>query len=81
MELEVTIHEAKTHFSRLVRQVQTGDEVVVKRGRIPVARLVPYGEPVTRPPRAPGAMKGQIWIADDFEELPEDLQHGLGTVD
>jgi prevent-host-death family protein len=38
----VTIHEAKTTLSKLVARVEAGDEFVVCRGHVPVARLVPY---------------------------------------
>ncbi|MBI3927215.1 MAG: type II toxin-antitoxin system prevent-host-death family antitoxin [Armatimonadetes bacterium] len=38
---EVTVHEAKTHLSRLLKQVETGESILIKRGDIPVARLVP----------------------------------------
>lgn len=38
----VTVHEAKTHLSRLLREVETGETLIVARGGEPVARLVPY---------------------------------------
>lgn len=40
--MEATIHEAKTHLSRLLHQVEEGEEVVICNGRRPVARLVPF---------------------------------------
>jgi prevent-host-death family protein len=59
----VTIHEAKTHLSRLLHRVEEGEEVVVCRGKHPVARLVPaiatprqrpcVGEPTSEPFRIP----------------------------
>jgi prevent-host-death family protein len=63
----VSIHEAKTHFSRLVARAEAGEEIIVRRGQTPVAKIVAYQPP--RKPRTPGALKGQIWIADDFDEL------------
>jgi prevent-host-death family protein len=66
------VHAAKTHLSRLIDQAVAGEEIVIAKAGKPVARLVPY-EP-RREPRKPGLLKGQIWIADDFEEpLPEDI--------
>lgn len=65
-----SVHEAKTHLSRLLVQVEAGEEVVIRRGPHPVARLVPYeaGPAV----REPGFMRGRIWIAEDFDDpLPE----------
>lgn len=47
----VTIHEAKTHLSRLLHKVEEGEEVVVCRGKLPIARLVPACAPRRhRPP-------------------------------
>jgi prevent-host-death family protein len=66
----VSIHEAKTQFSRLVARAEAGEEIVVRRGPTPVAKIVAYHAPTT--PRSPGALKGQIVIAEDFDErLPE----------
>jgi prevent-host-death family protein len=63
----VTIHEAKTHLSKLVARVEAGEQFIVRRGKVPVAMLVRY-EPPQRV-RAPGAWKGRIWMADDFNEF------------
>ena len=62
----VNMHEAKTHLSRLVERVEAGEEIVIGRAGKPVAKLVPYVE--ARRPRRPGALKGKIWIADDFDD-------------
>ncbi len=81
MPTEVTIHEAKTHFSKLVRDVEAGDEVIVKRGQTPVARLSAYSEAIKKEPRRLGGMEDEIWIADDFDELPDDLQRAFSMID
>jgi prevent-host-death family protein len=66
------IHAAKTQLSRLIEQAAAGEEIVIAKAGKPVARLVPF-EP-RREPRRPGLMKGQIWIAEDFDEpLPEEI--------
>ncbi|WP_310633466.1 type II toxin-antitoxin system Phd/YefM family antitoxin [Paraburkholderia sp.] len=68
----VNIHEAKTHFSRLVDAAASGEEIVIARAGKPAARLVPI-EPV-KPKRRFGGMKGKIQIADDFDApLPDDV--------
>ena len=69
----VTIHEAKTHFSKLVRRAEAGEEIVVRRGREPVARIVPLekrGGGVT----GRGSLKDEIWIAPDFDEADAEIQ-------
>ena len=69
---QVNIHEAKTHLSRLLDEVNKGDEIVIARAGKPVARLV--GLNTERPRRQLGLLKDQIWVADDFDApLPDDL--------
>lgn len=65
MTLTVNIHEAKTHFSKLLERVRRGEEVIVAKAGKPIARLVPF----TRAPaeRTPGSAAGHIVIADDFD--------------
>jgi prevent-host-death family protein len=67
----VNIHEAKTHFSRLVERVSGGEEVIIGRAGKPVARLVPYIEDAT--PRVPGGWEGRVTISEDFDELPDEV--------
>ena len=67
-----TVHEAKTHLSRILRMVESGAEVEIRRGAVPVARLVPIEEP-SKPTRQLGTLKGQIWISDDFDETDQDI--------
>ena len=67
----VNIHEAKTHFSRLVERAMRGEEVVIGKAGRPVARLVPYCKDDT--PRVPGGWEGRVWIAEDFDELPAEV--------
>jgi len=68
---EVTIHEAKTHLSRLVQRAHAGEEIVIRRGKIPLAKLVRYeAAPV---PRSPGRLRGQIEIAPGFDELDDEM--------
>lgn len=66
--MEVTVQEAKTQLSRLLRRVEAGEEIVIRRGREPVAMLV----------RAPTrAGDRQIWgdldgsIGPEFDDLPD----------
>ena len=67
---KVTIHQAKTNLSRLIRKAAEGEDVVISRGAEPVARLVPVG-PV-KGKRRPGSMKGLLRAGPEFfEALPE----------
>jgi prevent-host-death family protein len=67
----VTIHEAKTHLSRLLKKAANGEEVIIARGATPIARLVPIGAAGGR--RRPGLMKGLLSVGPEFfEPLPDD---------
>ena len=68
----VTIHEAKTQLSRLIARVEAGEEIVIVRGKDPVARLMPVLHKKKRPPA--GFLKGKVSIPDSFffDPLPED---------
>lgn len=69
----VSMHEAKAKLSELIDEVRQGQEIVIARAGKPAARLVPVQQPA-RPERKPGALKGKIAIAEDFDDpLPEAL--------
>ena len=70
------ISQAKAELSALIEQVQKGTEVILAKAGKPVAKLVPYCGPVR--PRTPGSLAGKIWIAPDFDTLPEDMQDAFG---
>ena len=67
----VTIHYAKTNLSRLLAEVEAGGEVVIARGKTPIARLMSAAPPTAK--RVFGSMKGQVDLDDSFfEPLPDD---------
>ena len=70
--MQVTVHEAKTHLSRLLHQVQAGEEIIVARGKEPVAKLVPIRP--AKPKRIPGRDRGKIWIAPEFNAPLKDFE-------
>lgn len=71
------ISEAKAQLSALIERVQAGEEIVIGKAGRPVAKLVRFER--SDEPRRPGALKGQIRIAADFDELPDDLAEALGV--
>jgi prevent-host-death family protein len=71
------ISQAKAELSSLIEAVQKGQEVILAKAGKPVARLVAYHGPAR--PRVPGLMAGEIWIAPDFDTLPEDMAEAFGT--
>lgn len=70
------ISEAKAELSALIEAVQKGNEVIIAKAGKPVARLVAFHGP--REPRKPGSMAGEIWIAPDFDILPDDIAEAFG---
>jgi antitoxin (DNA-binding transcriptional repressor) of toxin-antitoxin stability system len=71
---QYSVHDAKTHLSRLIAEAVAGEEVVILRGKVPVVRL----SPVTPPGRRQfGAYKGRIALDDRFNDpLPHEDREG-----
>jgi prevent-host-death family protein len=70
--VEVNIHQAKTHLSRLLQRVAEGEEITIARAGKPVAKLIAIGpQGGTRPM---GMDRGKIWIADDFDAPDPQLE-------
>ena len=61
----VSVHEAKTHLSRLIERVLAGEEVVISRNKEPVVRLVREGTPPPRKVSRIGTMAGRISVDAD----------------
>jgi len=62
----VTIHDAKTNLSKLIARVEAGEEIVIARGKTPVARLTPVRAPAAT--RRFGALKGIVSVGPEFFE-------------
>jgi len=61
----VNVHEAKTHFSKLIARVEKGQEIVISRAGHPVARLVPHAVPAAAP--VFGGDRGKLIVPEDFD--------------
>lgn len=71
--MQVTIHEAKTHLSRLLHKVEEGEEVLLCRGKHPIARLVPATVPKKQRPKVGVPTSAPFRPSEDaFEPLGED---------
>ena len=72
MDKTVTVHAAKTQLSRLLARVEAGEVIIIARGKMPVAKLVPI---VPKAKRKFGAMRGKLSIGPEFFEPlpPEEL--------
>ncbi len=67
---KMNIHEAKTNLSKLIEMAMNGEEVVITKAGKPKVQLVPIAK---KEEDWFGMDEGKIWIADDFDELPEDI--------
>ena len=74
--MAINVHEAKTHFSKLLERVALGEEIVIARAGHPVAKLVPFAPVVAE--RHPGSARGDVWVGDDFDApLPDEVASGF----
>lgn len=71
------MHEAESQLLKLGRLAWEGEEVVIAHDGQPYLRLMPYEEPS----RKLGLLKGRIWIAEDFDETPQDIIDSFYKVD
>ncbi len=70
--MEVNIHEAKTHLSKLLERVALGEEVIIAKAGAPVAKLIPFDtQPKTR---VFGSAKGEFTVPDDFNEPDSEIE-------
>jgi prevent-host-death family protein len=74
----VGVHEAKTHLSRLLIEVERGDEIMLTRGGKPIARIVGLGGTV-EPKNSYGIFEGQFAIDDSFDADDGDLADLFGV--
>lgn len=74
----VNVHEAKTHFSKLLDRLSHGEEIVIGKAGRPVARLVPFSDRTTR--REPGSARGRFTMTKNFDApLPAKLRRSFGS--
>ena len=75
--MQVNMDEAKSNLSELGELAWKGEEVIIAKAGKPFLRLTSYDNPEhedDQPKRRPlGLLKGQIWIAPDFDDTPEEL--------
>ena len=65
----VNIYDAKTNLSKLLQDVERGEEILIARAGEPIAKL----SPVQKLTREFGFAREQIWISDDFDDTPEEI--------
>jgi prevent-host-death family protein len=75
---QVGMHEAKTKLSQLVERAVSGEDIIIARNGTPVVRLVPVaGTSALATVR--GVWRDRLELADDFDELPDDIAEAFGA--
>ena len=69
----VSIAEAKAQLSKLIEKAVAGEEVVIRKHGKPLVKLVPYERDTSPRDMNVRIWEGEVWMAEDFDELPEDL--------
>lgn len=72
------MHEAKTKLSQLVERAEAGEDVIIARNGKPAVRLVPVGK-VAAVSSIRGVWRDRVHIAEDFDELPDELSDAFGV--
>jgi prevent-host-death family protein len=75
---QVGMHEAKTKLSQLVKRAEAGEDIVIARNGKPVVRLVPVAKTASLT-AVRGVWRGRVNIAEDFDELPNDIGEAFGA--
>jgi prevent-host-death family protein len=77
---QFNIHEAKTQLSRIIERVEKGEQVVISRAGVPVAKVVPFPQQADRTGR--GSLAGQIELTDDWDspEVNEQIATDFGLL-
>jgi prevent-host-death family protein len=73
--MEVNVHDAKTHLSKLIAAAENGEEVIIARAGKPAVKLVLVTEPARRSRQSMiGAGVGKLWMAEDFDSAATNLE-------
>jgi prevent-host-death family protein len=71
--MEVNVHQAKTHLSKLLERVALGEEIIIAKAGKPIARLMTIES--ERPRFKLGSAKGEFVVSDDFNDpLPKEIE-------
>jgi prevent-host-death family protein len=74
--MSYTVHQAKTNLSRLIKEAEEGKEVIISRGKIPVAKLIPIAAAGATTPQSAGERTGAK--AEPFDPMTDEELAELG---
>ena len=71
------VAEAKAHLSKLIEKALSGEEVIISKHGKPLVKLVPCEQDTSPRDLSVRVWEGEVWMADDFDNLPDDLMKPL----
>ena len=71
--MQIALTEARTQLSKLIEKALAGEEVIIGKRGEPLVKLVPYERDTSPRDMSVRIWEGEVWMAEDFDELPEDL--------
>ena len=72
--MQINLTEAKAQ-SKLIEKAVAGEEIIVSKHGKPMVRLIPYERGISPRDMSVRIWEGEVWMAEDFDELPEDLRN------
>jgi prevent-host-death family protein len=73
----INVHDFKTNYSKYLDEAVSGKEILLGKHGKAVAKLVPLRQ--IKEPRLPGALKGKVWVSDDFDKPMMALWNSIGN--
>lgn len=81
----INIQDLKPAIVELIKRSLAGEDLIIEENGKPLAKIISVeakeGQNIALPKRQPGGWEGKVWMADDFDELPDDIAHAFGMVD
>lgn len=77
MKNVINVHDLKTNYSKYLDQVISGEKLLLGKHGKAVAMIIPL--PLSKTSRTPGALRGKIWVSEDFDEPMTELWNTIGA--
>ncbi len=71
--MQINLTDAKAQLPELIEKALTGEEVIISKHGEPLVKLVPYERDTSPRNMSVRIWEGEVWMAEDFDELPENL--------
>ena len=79
--MQINLTDAKAQLSKLIERALAGEEVILSKRGEPLVKLVPYERDTSPRDMSVRIWEGEVWMAEDFDELPEDFVENIHVTD